>query len=417
MKRKIVIILFSVAGLLMVGAAGAVAVKSWVTTPAVTVEDVLKETVRNRATSTFGFFVFPTSSQHTGTTTLLLFPTSSPRLPFTEQYINILLLGLDSRKSATSSHCDAIHMFTLNTASWTVQITSIPRGTHVYIPPGTFATSQNYLANACELAGHQYTIKQIEKFLNKKADYVVKVNFSQTLGILRVLKLPTTESLQWLRNRKSFAIGDPQRSHNQAVFMKDVALRKIGVFKNIVMLPVARIAYSYSDTNLKFDAFYALLRGYAESDLDKHPERITLSMWPSHKTGDFHFDFKNPEAFVSKFRIVTSATSSTATPIRPLSSVQSELIAYLKQRLASKWSITDVLQKQLWLQIDNEKTREEFHFAFLERQLKETKSYADKMEILNNYIFEKEVLELPEWADKGKALLQSIASASSSTVP
>ena len=54
-----------------------------------------------------------------------------------ETEINILLLGLDERKEETEledAHCDAIHMFTLDVEQWTIHITSVPRGTGVYIP-------------------------------------------------------------------------------------------------------------------------------------------------------------------------------------------------------------------------------------------------------------------------------------------
>src|SRR3989304_4267090 len=43
------------------------------------------------------------------------------------------------------------------------------------------------------------------------------------LGLLRKMKLPTTPTLKYLRNRK-YGIGDYQRSHNQAIFLKDMLI-------------------------------------------------------------------------------------------------------------------------------------------------------------------------------------------------
>jgi hypothetical protein len=45
------------------------------------------------------------------------------------------------------------------------------------------------------------------------------------LGILRNLKLPTTDTLRWLRHRQGYAIGEPQRAHNHSTFLKQLILR------------------------------------------------------------------------------------------------------------------------------------------------------------------------------------------------
>lgn len=339
--------------------------------------------------------------------------TSTTQLPTPERdEIAILLLGLDARYTTSTARCDAIHLFVVNTKNKTIHITSVPRGTYVHIP-GNVAEDQQYISNSCSLVGYDYAIDQIEKMVGHKTDYVVKVDFSKSLGILRAMKLPTTESLQWLRNRHSFLIGDHQRSHNQAVFMKDVAIKKIALFKSPAMLPVAKVLHSYVDTNLDFESFYTLLREFAEAGLDEHPEWIELSMVPNYKTTDYHFDFNNPSSMLTRFPTIperppssTTSTIATTTP-RTLASIQNELIRFMKRRLTSKVPLTDIVNKRLWLQIEDDATREDLHFKITERLVRDESDKQKQIDIITSYIQEKEALDLLEWADKGKALMAS----------
>lgn len=378
---------------LAVAAGAAFFIIDWRQNTKLTVQDVLNQTLENRQQaesepSPFSTSTFKLPASSTGT-------------------INILLLGLDHRKTSTSSRCDAIHMITINTQDWSAHITSMPRGTRTAIPGLASTSTQSYVANACGMVSVNYGIKQIERMLKIKADYVIKVGFSQTLGLLRLFKLPTNESLQWLRDRKSFGIGDPQRSHNQAVFIKDVALKKIALFTEPSMYPVAKVAYSFVDTNLDFPSFYALIRGFAESDIAKHPEKITLSMWPIFYTPDYHFNFNNPTDFVTSMKATIPTSSLTE---QNYQAIQAGLIKYIKNRLTYRYSIKDIVEKQLWLQIEDEAERESLHYEIVKRQIKEARSLESKTAILEEYIFEKETLGLTDYVQKGQALLLEVTS-------
>jgi anionic cell wall polymer biosynthesis LytR-Cps2A-Psr (LCP) family protein len=386
--------------------------KEWKTANAVTTEEVVKKTEERREAAT------STSVLEKGE-------------------ITVLLLGLDSRQGQASARCDAIHLFTLNTNEKRVKITSIPRGTYVYIPPGTYSQSESYFSNACELAGYDYVKGEVEKMLSTHVDYVVKVGFSQTLGVLRTLKLPTTQSLQWLRNRQSFLIGDPQRSHDQAVFMRDVVLKKLDTFKNPAWFPIAKVVYSYVDTDLDFDSAYALLKLYADSDLENHPERIELVMNPPYKVKDLHFDFENPESFLEKFpKLTPDATSTimvttaledgtevvaeevTTTPVtkQTLADVQRQIIANITYRLSKHLSLDDIVHKRLWLQVENEETREDLHFKIVSRLVEGAPGREKKIDLITAYIQEKDVFELPEWAEKGKELMRAVVDLPASSI-
>lgn len=405
----IIVVLLSLVGISIAALLVKVALKAKQTT----IEDVQRNIQQKRAQ------VLEEGTSVTSSTSTSSNGQSS--LPHQDE-IAILLLGLDARYTTSTSRCDAIHMFVANIKNKTIKITSVPRGTYTPIPG--YAEDQQYFSNLCSIMGHDYAIEQIEKFINQKADYVVKVDFSKSLGILRALKLPTTESLMWVRNRHSFGIGDHQRSHNQALFMKDVALKKISLFKSPALLPLAKILHSYVETDLDFESFYALLKYFAESDLGDHPERIELAMKPAYKTTDYHFDFNDPKSMQAKFPaisfdvITTTSTSSTdpsvvvvtttTVPYRSLASVQNELIRFLNRRLKSPQALTDVINKKLWLQVEDEKTREVIHFKIIERLLQEDTDIQTKMGIITDYIQEKEIFELTEWATKGRELMRRL---------
>lgn len=378
---------------------------SWKTITKVTIDDVQQKTREKRLENT------DVSASST---------TSTVALP---DEINVLLLGLDSRHTTSSARCDAIHMFTVNTKEKTVEITSVPRGTHVFIP-GNYAEDQQYVANSCAIMGFDYAIKEIEKIMEKKSDYIVKVGFSQVLGGLRALKLPTTESLMWLRNRKGFLIGDHQRSHNQAMFIKDIALKKIDLFKNPALLPLAKALYSYVDTDLDFASFYALLRDFADSGINEHPERVTLSMKPNYVVKDYHFDFNNPGAMEKRFPIIVPTTTiptstennSTSTVEvfipRSLESIQKEIINFINNQLKQNKPLDEIIRKKLWMQVENENIREDFHFRIMQRLVQVEPNFRNKFKIIHEYIDEKKVLEFDSWAKKGEEFLRTTAASS-----
>ena len=329
-----------------------------------------------------------------------------------DTHINVLLLGLDSRSGDTEEpHCDAIHMFTLDIENWDMVITSVPRGTYSYIPYGPYEEEQYYLANACAFAGLDYGIQQIEYVVGVQADYVVTVGFSQAIGILRVFDLPTTESLQWLRHRQSYAIGDPQRSHNQAVFMKDVIQSHLSVFRSGFTLPMQYLLYTFVDTDMEFSVARALLQGFVDAEIDARPDDIVLQMRPYYETQDYHFDFENYEeqidALVEWMRPWLSDDDLAEIS---LETIQQTLIDFINSMLASEESVGELVEKQLWLQIEDDETREELHYAIIETYVAELGEEAvnEAIEVLSNYILEKETLGLDDWAKKGKTLLGEV---------
>ncbi len=325
-----------------------------------------------------------------------------------DQTVNILVLGMDSRKEGIEQHCDAIHMVSVNTKDWTVLVTSVPRGTYAYIPPGNYNDNEYYLSNACAFAGIDYGVSQIERVVGVKADYVATVGFSQLLGILRTIELPTTESLQWLRTRQAYKIGDPQRSKNQAVFLKDVALKLLE--GDGIPDVVFRMLYRFVDTDMSESTARALYDGLLLHTIRDRPHDIALVMKPHYDVKEIHFDPEHAseqiDALLAKLR---GRLNSFDLANRTIDDVQHDLGVYLENVLDGKeGSISDVVSQQLWLQVEDEGQREAFQYRY-------TEAYALKLNESNNaaavqyvadYILEKHTLGLLVWEMKGRALLE-----------
>ncbi|HCC83244.1 TPA: hypothetical protein DEP96_00160 [Candidatus Uhrbacteria bacterium] len=332
--------------------------------------------------------------------------------PFGEEnVINVLVLGLDSRKEGKEQHCDAIHLFAINVKDWTVKVTSVPRGTYSYIPPGNYLPTDYYLANACAFAGLDYGIAQIEHILGVKADYVVTAGFSQVLGSLRVLGLPTTSSLQWLRHRQSYAIGDPQRSQNQAVFIVDV-LRKFGGTGSHVPAALQYLLYSFVNTKMDFSTARALYEGLVTADINAHPEKITYDMKPFYVTQDLHLDFANSDAQVATLLArLQGRLSKDDLSNRTISDVQNELVAYLDKALADDGSeFAVVMAAESWRQVEDEAKREELHYTYMAKYVTELNvtNHEAAVQYVADYILEKQTLGLSEWETKGRDLLTTL---------
>ncbi len=332
-------------------------------------------------------------------------------VPFgNDQTVNILVLGIDSRKEGLEQHCDAIHMVSINTKDWTVLVTSVPRGTYAYIPPGNYADNEYYLSNACAFAGLDYGVEQIERVVGVKADYVVTAGFSQVLGILRTIQLPTTESLQWLRSRQTYKIGDPQRSQNQAVFLKDVAVKLLD--GDGIPDLLFHILYTFVDTDMPESTAKALYDGLLVHSLHNRPDDIVLAMKPHYDVKDIHFDPANAsaqvDALLAKLRGRLNRFDLAS---RTLEDVQHDLEAYLEDVLAGKeGTVQGVIDQQLWLQVEDESARESFQFQFMEAYVKKLNesNHTAAVQYIADYILEKQTLGSLIWEVKGRALLETL---------
>lgn len=327
-----------------------------------------------------------------------------------DEEINILTLGIDSRKEGSEQHCDAIHLVTLNVVDWTIKITSVPRGTYAALPPGEeYKETDYYVANACGFGGLEYGIAQIQKITGVKPDYIATVGFSQALGIFRTIGLPTTETLQWLRHRQSYAIGDPQRSQNQATFMKDTAIQLFS--DHGISTPLLYLLYTFVDTDLSFDQVHSLYLAYLASNIGENPDRITFDMKPYYETEIYHFDSLNAEEQISSIlATLEGRLSSEDLSNKSLSEIQEALEEYLYDMLGDEEAIAHVYGEQLWRQVEDEAVREELHYRFLERYIREIKdtNHEAAVQAVTDYILEMQFFGLSDWETRGRTLMSTI---------
>ena len=330
--------------------------------------------------------------------------------PFGEDgIVRVLVLGLDSRAGQTAGHCDVIQMIEINKNNNTVDITAVPRGTYSPLPLGKATTSSDYyVSNACGLAGLDYGINQIEKILGKKADYLVMVGFSETLGILRNLKLPTTETLQWLRQRQGYAIGEPQRARNHSTFIKGLLTKFLPEKKSKLDIPFHYIMYKIVKTDLTFDDSEKIFDALVAMDLPKHPERVTLFMRPSYNVQDIPYDPSTAGDYVNKMigpvKNYLSGTSYTGVTVEQ---ADKRIADILDQKKDDKDFVVWAYDNQLWLQIENDILREEKRFEVMNKYLDSLNDETEKKQIITDYILEMKYLSLDDWASKGEELLKT----------
>jgi anionic cell wall polymer biosynthesis LytR-Cps2A-Psr (LCP) family protein len=155
--------------------------------------------------------------------------------------VSIIITGLDGRLGTRSGHADANHLLNIWLDSAVIEVISIPRGTLVDmdIEPLFLCDTtedgitvdtvhQNYLANCRYLRGRNRYIKEVENITNTYGiDYFVEFGFSQAMGILELLgyKDNSEQMLRILRSRKSYSIGDYQRTYNQGQFIRQMILK------------------------------------------------------------------------------------------------------------------------------------------------------------------------------------------------
>jgi anionic cell wall polymer biosynthesis LytR-Cps2A-Psr (LCP) family protein len=321
--------------------------------------------------------------------------------------VRILFIGLDSRVGQTAGHCDAIQLIEINKNKNSVEITAVPRGTYAPLkdknrPPGDY-----YVSNSCAIEGLDYGIDQIEKILGKKADYLAMVGFSEAMGIIRQLKLPGPETLQWLRHRQGYAIGEPQRAHNHSSFLKEMLIRYVPKKDSKLDASWEYVIYKMIKTDLSFEEGRKLVSALIAMDLSNHPERIVLSMRPAYQVADIPYDEDN----------ISQYLSSMLTPIKDLLSdadysekskeqIEADLLAMIDERKDDPEFLKWVYDNKTWLQFNDEFRRQGLQYDLTVRYVKTLADPKERLTVMEDYVLEMEYLGLTEWSDKGKMFLE-----------
>ena len=321
--------------------------------------------------------------------------------------VRILLIGLDKRVGQENGHCDAIQLITVDNDKGFVNITAVPRGTYSPLPPGKGATSSDYyVSNACGLGGLDYGIKQIEKILGIKADYLAIVGFSEVLGILRNMHLPTTETLQWLRHRQGYAIGEPQRAHNHSTFIKQMMIKFVPVNTSKLDTALQYIIYKSVKTDLSFAQARKIIDVISAMDIGNHPEKIVLSMRPLYPVQDIPYEPGK----------ITEYLDETLGPIKHLLSkddysgvagetVQAKLLAVIEENKTKPEFVIWAYQNNLWLQIEDDEQRLAVQYDLLINYLALLTGKEERESAIADYALEMENRGEPVWLEKARGLL------------
>jgi anionic cell wall polymer biosynthesis LytR-Cps2A-Psr (LCP) family protein len=175
---------------------------------------------------------------------------------FNGKRINIAVTGVDSRIGERYRHADANHIISLLLETGQIEIYSVPRDTYAYAGFDEDSLDRfNLLTNVLGRLGRKKYLEELSKITDiDHIHYYVELGFSQAIGIIEKLGFKDPKStLQVLRDRKSYRIGDFQRSYNQGKFIKGSILK----FNQLA-----------KDTDLLYDIFLGLVEtNLSKSDL------------------------------------------------------------------------------------------------------------------------------------------------------
>lgn len=324
-----------------------------------------------------------------------------------DDIVRILLVGLDSRAGQAEGHCDAIQMFEVNRKTQRIQITAVPRGTYAPLPRGTGKVPGDYyVSNSCALGGIEYGLDQIERIIGKEADHVVFVGFSSVLGILRYLDLPTTETLQWLRHRQGYAIGEPQRARNHSTFLKQILVKFIPEEVNNLNLPLHYVIYNMVDTDLTFAQARQLVGEVGSFDLQFNPSNISLAMRPSYDVQDIPYDPNQVDEYLDRMLSpIKRHLSDQDYSDKTKEEIQAELLATIELMKSDESFVEWAYTNAVWYQVEDHNLRNSLHLELLLNYIETLDSDEEKIIILEDYLLEMEYLEEDDWYEKGRVEL------------
>ncbi|HBU27854.1 TPA: hypothetical protein DEB00_01935 [Candidatus Uhrbacteria bacterium] len=399
----------------------------------------------------------------------------------TPSKVTVLVVGVDSRKGAKQVHCDAIHSITIDTVQDTVEFVNIPRGTYSFIPrqnnwvPQTellevvnaelkqaeldkqaeeaawFAeihgenavplplilpqedvvaetpevpdlvglawAREQYISNVCEYLGVDEFVSRVEKITGQKVDYRVLVGFSQAQGVLRALSFDPTTTLQYLRHRKSYALGDVQRSYNQSLFLEDLLVNRIDMVEELPK--TAQFAlYQLIDTDMPYAVARGLLAWAQASRVQSDATRITHRTAPAGtpRAQDQHYNEDAAKEQVEQLY----AQLRVYDPSFTVKDTQPTLLAYIQQQETFSYNALvngdkararEVLQplvdQQIWQQIEDatERQKKMETIAILDSTLSWFETYSEErtVEIATSMIWS---LELEQGSESAIARIR-----------
>lgn len=282
---------------------------------------------------------------------------------FSGKRINIAVTGVDSRLGVNYKHADANHIISLLPEQGVIEIFSVPRDT--YADAGFEEDTLqrfNILANVLGGKGRKAYLKELARIAEiDHIHFYVELGFSQAIGIIENLGFNDAKStLRLLRDRKSYRIGDFQRSYNQGHFIKGAILKVNDLAKN--------------SPDLIFNIFLELVN----TNLSK-PELLSLSnSFRNLKHTEIH-NFVKPKV-ITDYQVIdlfnkTSLDSLLSTKNYSNDSANSALITNKLTILLNEAEkhpnnqmkinrLKRYFEQKSWLQISNKQIRNKIKYRF-----------------------------------------------------
>ncbi len=110
--------------------------------------------------------------------------TNGGEIMSSENVINILILGYDSRSNKFSGNTDAIMLLSLNTKTKTITLSSILRDTYVYYETKGGSSGHTKINALCSIGGTRLLMDTIGTHFKVKVDKYVAVNFASFESII-----------------------------------------------------------------------------------------------------------------------------------------------------------------------------------------------------------------------------------------
>ncbi|OGF48229.1 hypothetical protein A2533_03290 [Candidatus Falkowbacteria bacterium RIFOXYD2_FULL_35_9] len=249
-----------------------------------------------------------------------------------------------------------------------------------------------------------YGVNQIERIIGQKADFLVLVNFSTTMGILRALNLPTTETLQWLRNRQTYAIGEPQRARNHSNFLKKI-LTDYTSDQSKTDAVWQYLIFKMLKTDLSFDQALIITKTVSSMDLAHNSSKIKLFMKPEHNVVDITYDPEKIADQLSALNRLINRLPAGDYSGETETNYQLHLLQEIEANMKNYDFIVWAFQNNLWLQIEDSETRNSTHFELLKEYI-EPLDLDTKEALIADFINEMDVLEHSSWSNTGKNYLK-----------
>jgi hypothetical protein len=355
-----------------------------------------------------------------------------------DQIVRILLIGLDSRVGQNFAHCDAIQFIEINLKKDTVQITAVPRGTYAPLPLGDHLPSDYYVSKSCEVGGLTYGVEQVERIVGQKADYLVMVGFSQTMGLLQKLDLPADSTLRWLRHRQGYAIGEPQRAHNHSSFIKQQLLDKLPDKKSFIDTALYYLMYNLVDTDLSFSQVNEIVESLIDIDIKNHPDKVILEMKPAYKLvevnrledenelpeddtaekeytkvyyelDDIKYDQETVDVYLKQMidPIKGWLNPDDYSEISD-EEAQARVIKLIEVGLSDDDLLLWLYENKTWYQVDDQSQRLKYHYQIVSKYLDQIDDQGEQEGIITDFILEMEYLGEGDYVEQGKELLSEI---------